>query len=137
GPGASHPHDGRLDWLAPVVPIGAQFLYLAALGSAARVPAGVTFALCAVIAVHYADLCSAGSPGPADVPVSAQPAGPVRALLASGSWLGWDGRMLACGLGAAMGVTLFAYLVLAAYLGVLICWKVLTSYVALREGDRR
>ncbi len=45
--------------------------------------------------------------------------------------------MIACGLGAAMGITLFAYLVLAAYLGVLICWKVLTSSIVLREGECR
>ncbi len=43
--------------------------------------------------------------------------------------------MIACGLGAAMGITTFAYLALAAYLGVLICWKFMTN--GLREGDCR
>ncbi|HEY1617010.1 MAG TPA: hypothetical protein VGG25_05295 [Streptosporangiaceae bacterium] len=140
-PGASHPHDGRLDWLAPVLPLGAQFLYITALGAAARVPAGITFALCAAVTLHYADVSCAGVPaqltGPPASPRGTEPGSRMRAALASGTWLGWDGRMVACGLGAAMGITLFAYVVLAAYLGALICWKVLTSSIVLREGDRR
>jgi hypothetical protein len=52
-------------------------------------------------------------------------------------WMGWEGRMIVCGLGAAMGITVFAYAALAAYVGVLICWKVLTSCLVLREGECR
>jgi hypothetical protein len=136
-PGASHPHDGRLDWLAPVLPLAAQYLYITALGAAGHVPAGITFALCAAVTLHYADLGCPSVPALPTGPRGTEPGGRLRAALASGAWLGWDGRMIACGLGAAMGITLFAYLVLAAYLGVLICWKVLTSSIVLREGECR
>ncbi len=75
-PGASHPHDGRLDWLAPVLPLGAQYLYITALGAAGHVPAGITFALCAAVTLHYADLDCASAP--------ALPAGPGTPSLAAG-----------------------------------------------------
>jgi hypothetical protein len=52
-------------------------------------------------------------------------------------WMGWEGRMIAVGLGAAMGVAMFAYLALAGYLGWMICCKVRVSYLGLREGDVR
>jgi hypothetical protein len=51
--------------------------------------------------------------------------------------MGWDGRMLLCGLGAAMGIAMFAYLALAVYLAVLVCWKITTGYSGFREGDCR
>jgi hypothetical protein len=117
-PGSSHWHDGRLDWLVPAVLMGAQYIYIAALGFASGVPAAVTFLLAAAVAVRYADLGSPGSPP------SRRP-----------EWLGWEGRMLVCGLGAAMGVAMFAYLALAAYLAVLLGSKVVTGYSGSREGD--
>jgi hypothetical protein len=43
--------------------------------------------------------------------------------------------MLVCGLGAAMGVAMFAYLVLAAYLAFLLGSKVVTGYSGSWEGD--
>jgi Family of unknown function (DUF5941) len=113
--GSSHPHDGRLDWIVPVVLQAGQYVYIAALGFATGVPAPVIFALCALITVHYADL-----------------AGHAQQRTA----LGWDGRMIAVGLGAALGIATFAYLLLAAYLVVLIC-RELTSWPAATEGDRR
>jgi hypothetical protein len=125
-PGSSHPHDGRLDWLVPAVLQGAQYIYITALGSASGVPAGVSFLLCAVIAVRYADLGARGSP------VLLTKTGGER-----GGWLGWDGRMIACGLGGALGVAMFAYLALAAYLAVLVCGKMTTGYAVSREGDSR
>jgi hypothetical protein len=51
--------------------------------------------------------------------------------------MGWEGRMIAVGLGAAMGVAMFAYLAMAGYLSWLICCKVRASYLGLREGDVR
>ncbi|MDQ2876706.1 MAG: hypothetical protein M3Y33_18660, partial [Actinomycetota bacterium] len=54
-----------------------------------------------------------------------------------GRWMGWEGRMIAVGLGAAMGVAMFAYPALAGYLSWLICCKVRSSYLGLREGDVR
>ncbi|HEU5419725.1 MAG TPA: DUF5941 domain-containing protein [Streptosporangiaceae bacterium] len=139
-PGSSHPHGGRLDWLAPAVLQAAQYTYIWALGTAAGVPGPVVFALCAVIAVHYADLSSASSPVlPASRrawPLLARMT-PGRGACERGAWLGWDGRMIICGLGAAMGIAVFAYLAVAAYLGVLICWKFMTSSHGVAEGDRR
>jgi Family of unknown function (DUF5941) len=134
-PGSSHPHGGRFDWLVPAVLQGAQYTYIWALGTAAGVPGPVSFALCAVIAVHYADLASAGSP----VLLAPRRArlGPGRAAPERGGWLGWEGRMIVCGLGAAAGVAMFAYLALAAYLGLLICWKFMTSSHGVGEGVRR
>jgi len=113
--GSSHPHDGRLDWIVPAVLQAGQYVYIAALGFATGVPAPVIFALCALIAVHYADLVGHAQQRTA---------------------LGWDGRMIAVGLGAALGIAAFAYLLLAAYLVVLICREV-TSWPAATEGDRR
>jgi hypothetical protein len=139
-PGSSHRHDGRLDWLVPGVLMGAQFVYIVALGAAAAVPEPVTFSLCAVIALRYADLASGGSPAlpvrRAAAVVLASP-GPAAPAAERGAWLGWDGRMIFCGLGAAMGVTMFAYLALGAYVGGLICWKIMTSRLAAGEGECR
>jgi hypothetical protein len=74
----------------------------------------VTFTLCAVIALRYAMLTSPGRPGQS---------GPLEL----GSGLGWEGRMLVAGLGVLAGLTTFAYAALTAYVGVLICSKVMTS----------
>lgn len=114
--GSSHPHDGRLDWIVPVVLQAGQYVYIAAIGFASGVPAPVIFALCALIAAHYADL-----------------AGHAQQHTA----LGWDGRMIAAGLGAALGIATFAYLLLAAYVVVLICREAITSWLAATEGDHR
>ena len=113
-PGSAAPHSGPLDWLVPALLQAGQFLYLAALGFRCGVPAPVTFALCAVIALRYTMLARPGRPVQADRP---EP----------GSGLGWEGRMLVAGLGALAGLTTFAYAALTAYLGVLICSKVMTS----------
>jgi hypothetical protein len=98
--GSSHPHDGRFDWIAPALLQAGQYVYIVALGFASGVPALVIFILCALIALHYADLAG-------------RPQGRTA--------LGWEGRMLAVGLGAALGIATFAYVVLAAYVGWLIC----------------
>jgi len=114
--GSSHPHDGRLDWLVPVLLQAGQFAYLAAIGDATGVPATLIFAVCALTALHYADL--AGHPSPATA-------------------VGWDGRMVAAGLGAALGMATFAYLLLAAYLCVLIWQEFMGSWLPATEGDGR
>jgi hypothetical protein len=130
-PGSGHPHTGRFDWLVPVILLGAQALYLSATGFAAGVPAPVVFALLAALLLWYADLASPGRPILLTKPrhVGDQPA-------ERGTWLGWEGRLLLAGLGAAVGIATFAYLALTAYLGVLICAKVVTSCLAPREEDR-
>jgi Family of unknown function (DUF5941) len=113
-PGSSHLHIGRLDWLVPAILQAGQFLYVAALGFTCGVPAPLTFALCAMIALRYVALSDqAGWPPQAD-------------RLEPGGDLGWEGRMLVVGLGALAGATMFAYAALTAYLGVLICSKIMT-----------
>ena len=114
--GSGHRHDGRLDWIVPVVLQAGQYAYIAAIGFATAVPAPAIFALCALIAVHYADLARHAQQYTA---------------------LGWEGRLRAAGRGAARGIATLAYLLLAAYVGVLICREVRTSWLAAMEGDRR
>jgi hypothetical protein len=114
--GSSHPHDGLADWIVPAALLAGQFAYIGAIGVATGVPAPLIFAVCALIALHYADL--AGYPR-------------------RGAIMGWEGRMIAAGLGAALGIATFAYLLLAAYLSVLICREIMTSWLPATEGDRR
>ena len=75
--------------------------------------------------------------GPAGREPSAAQAAQRSPATELGMWMGWEGRMIAVGLGAAMGVAMFAYLALAGYLSWLICCKVRASYLGLREGDVR
>ena len=104
-PGSSHRHDGRFDWLVPVLLALAQYVYLATLGFALGVPRPVVFSACAVIMLWYASLIAgAGSPRPPH-----------------GMFLGWETRMFAIGLAAAFGLATFGYLGLSACLGVFIC----------------
>jgi hypothetical protein len=120
--GSSHRHDGKLDWLTPVLLAVGQFVYLAALGFELGVPGPgpAVFAACAVTSVWYAG-------------IAAQPA--PRASVG----IGWEGRMFATGLTAIFGLATFGYLGLAAYLGALLCWTVVNGYQVPKEeaaGDR-
>jgi hypothetical protein len=113
-PGSSHRHDGPFDWLVPAVLQGGQYVYIAALGFASGVAGPLIFSLCATIAIRSA----AAAAGEAD------------------TGMGWEGRMLAAGLGAVLGLATLTYLALSVYLGVLICRKALT-YLVPAEGSRR
>lgn len=115
-PGNAHPHDGRLDWLVPAVLLAGQFVYVAALGFSFRIPAAVTFALCAAVALRYLDLTTR-DPEEGQIPDTR---------------LGWEGRMLAVGLGAMFGIGMIAFLAMTAYLGLLICGNVTASCLAGR-----
>ena len=129
-PGAGHPHDGRLDWLVPLVLQATQYIYLAALGRSAGVPGPVTFGLICVLALRQLDLaCRARQ----------QPGWPARqgGQPAQRGGLGWDGRILVVGFGALLGIVTFAYLALTAYLGWLLCRVSLAGWLAVREGERR
>jgi hypothetical protein len=119
-PGASHPHDGPLDWLVPLVLQAGQYIFLAALGFAVHVPGPVTFGLISVVALRQLDVtCRAQQTG-----WPAQRAG-----------LGWDGRILAAAFAAMLGLVMFAYLALTAYLGWLLCRVSLSGWLAAREPD--
>jgi len=109
--GSSHPHDGRLDWLVPAVLAGGQLVYIAAVGFSFGVPAPLTFTLCALFALRYVDLARRDRPNPARA--DTRP--------------GWEGRMLAVGIGAMLGIATVAYVALAVYVGALVCGRVRTS----------
>jgi hypothetical protein len=131
-PGSSHRHDGRFDWLIPVLLALAQYVYLATLGFALAVPRPVVFSACALILVWYAGVIAsagregAGPAGPGTGPAAAG-AGPGGARPAQGAFLGWETRMFAVGLATMLGLATFGYLGLAAYVGVLICRRVMTG----------
>jgi len=131
-PGSGHPHTGRFDWLVPVLLLGSQLLYIAAIGVAARVPGAVIFVLSSAILLRYTDLAYPGRPV-----LLTKPRDPDAAPAERGTALGWEGRMLFVGVTAAMGIATYAYLALTAYLGVLICAKVVTSCLAPEEDVDR
>jgi hypothetical protein len=110
--GSRHPHDGRLDWLTPAVLLASQLVYFAAVGFSFRVPPPVTFTLCGLVALHYAELAGRGW-------LDTEQAPDTR--------LGWEGRMFIAGLGAMIGIAMIAYLALSAYLVVVVCAKIMTS----------
>ena len=128
-PGSAHPHAGRFDWLVPVLLLGAQCLYLTAIGLATRVPGPLIYALIATLLLRYTDIAWP------DRPVQlARPRDPDREPVERGTGLGWEGRLLFAGLAAAMGVATYAYVALAAYLGLLLCAKVVTICLAPQGG---
>jgi hypothetical protein len=107
GPAATHPHDGRLDWLVPAVIRAIEYGYLAVVGFATGVPEPLIYTLIAVLAYHHYDT----------VYRTRQRLWPPEWVSRAG--LGWDGRMLVVAAAGLAGVPPFAYVVLAAYLGVL------------------
>jgi hypothetical protein len=117
--GSGSRHEGQFDWLVPGVLLGAQVVYIAAIGNAGGVPGPVSYILCVALLLYYAELAS--------------PGGPARAGAERGIRLGWDGRSLLIGLAAAAGLATFAYIALSAYLGVLAGASILTGYRGLRE----
>jgi len=130
-PGSSHPHDGRFDWLVPVLLALAQYVYLGALGFALAVPGPVIFTLCALTFLWYAGITAearGAASGARDTPPLS--AGP-------GPHIGWETRLFVAGLAATFGLATFGYLGLATYLGVLIGRKVLIGYLVPREEDSR
>jgi hypothetical protein len=131
-PGSSNRHAGRLDWLVPPVLLGWQCLYVATVGQAEGVPGPITFVLVGALLLRYADLASPGSPVQLARPLQAGQ--PRREL---GTALGWEGRMLLLGLGAAIGIATYAYLALTLYLVLLVGAKILASCLRpSRAGGR-
>jgi hypothetical protein len=117
--GARHPHDGRLDWLAPPLLQAGEYVFLAALGLSHRVAAPVVFALLAGVVVRHADLAHRAIVG--------------RGIPADVYGLGWDGRMLLAGLAAVIGIVPFAYAVISGYLWLLFAWEFLSAWLPARN----
>jgi hypothetical protein len=121
-PGSAHPHDGPLDWLTPLVIQAGQYAYLAALGFAKGVPGPLIFALIGLVAVRQLDAAyRARYPMPAGEPRGG---------------IGWEGRMLAAGAGAMLGVGPLTYLALTVYLLWLVSSGSLASWLATRARSR-
>jgi len=125
-PGSRHPHDGRSDWLAPVLLALSQYVYLAALGFARGVPGPIVFSLCALTAIWYANLAAP----PRRAATRARKIGP-------GVGLGWESRMFIVTFTAIVGIANIGYLGLAVYLGLLICQNVMVGVLTPREGNDR
>jgi hypothetical protein len=124
--GSRHPHDGRLDWLAPALLLAGEGVFLGALGLARQVTPWVVFALLAAVLVRHVDLACRARAG--------------RGVEADVLGLGWEGRMLLAGVAATAGVVPFAYAALAGYLWCLFIWEFLTVWLVpadpeLADGD--
>jgi hypothetical protein len=121
-PGSAHPHHGPLDWLTPLVIQAGQYAYLAALGFAKGVPGPLVFALIGLVGLRQLDAAyRARHPLPAGDPRGG---------------IGWEGRMLAAGVGAMLGVATFSYLALTVYLLWFLCSGSLASWLAGRPQPR-
>lgn len=97
-----HPHDGRSDWLVPLLLQATEYVFLAEIGYAGHVWPPLTFALVVVAGFRHLDLAHR-----------------VRGNLADGidrRGFGWEGRMIIAGVAAALGITLVAYAALALFL---------------------
>lgn len=119
GPGGSHPHDGRLDWLVPPLLRLIEYGFTAVLGFAQGVPPLWIFALLGAVLFHHYDVVYR-----------------VRQRVYPPSWLalaglGWDGRMVVVALGALIGGAPVVYALLALYLWGLFAWESLTCWLAV------
>jgi hypothetical protein len=124
--GSRHPHDGRLDWLAPALLLAGEGVFLGALGLARQVTPWVIFALLAAVLARHVDLACRARAG--------------LGLEADVLGLGWEGRMLLAGVAATAGLVPFAYAALAGYLWLLFIWEFFTVWLVpanpeLADGD--
>jgi hypothetical protein len=130
-PGASHPHDGRFDWLVPVLICLAQYSYLVALGLAKSVPGPAIFSTISMIAVWYASLVAsprARNQARGKV-LSSRQERITRIIRRRADGLGWEARVGVASVTSIFGVTAFGYLGLAAYLATLMARKAAIGYL--------
>ncbi|MBO0838438.1 MAG: hypothetical protein J2P28_23380, partial [Actinobacteria bacterium] len=118
-PGSGNPHVGRFDWLAPVLIVSSQILYLSAVGAGGRVPGPVSYVLVGALLIRYTDLACAQRPV-----MLARQSSADSARREFGTELGWEGRVLLAGFGAAIGIATVGYVALTGYLALLIGAKV-------------
>jgi hypothetical protein len=121
GPGSSHAHDGRLDWLVPPILRLVEYVFVVCVGLAWEVPAPLIFALLGAILFHHYDLVQR-----------------MRQRVYPPSWLGtaglgWEGRMLLVSLAALAEAVTAGFVVLAAYLWGLFLWESVTCWMAAAE----
>ncbi len=144
GLGSSHPHDGRLDWLVPAAIQAAEYLFLAALAFTHKVSPPLVFALVAAVVLRHLEVAYR-----ARHRIFWPAAGRIRTFSAAYglTWpptaadgrpadvtgLGWEIRMLVLGVGAALGVTPAASVLLAGYLWGLLARDFLTRWLGVRD----
>jgi len=114
--GSWHAHDGRRDWLVPPLLLTGEFVYIAALGLAHRVPPVAIYALLAAVVLRHVDVAYRARHG--------------AGLSADRYGLGWDGRMLLLGVAAMTGQAPLVYVAFAGYLWVLSGWDFLGGWLA-------
>jgi hypothetical protein len=107
GPGSTHPHSGRLDWLVPPIMRAIEYGYLATLGFAHGASKPLVYAFIGVLAYHHYDT----------VYRTRQRLWPAKWVFRAG--LGWDGRMLIAAAATLAGVLPLVLAVLGVYLGLL------------------
>ncbi|GGM87395.1 hypothetical protein GCM10010106_38330 [Thermopolyspora flexuosa] len=120
GPGSSHAHDGRLDWLTVPVLRLMEYGFVLAVALAWAVPWPVVFALLGAVLFHHYDL----------VQRMRQRVYPPRWLGTAG--LGWEGRMLVV---ALVGAVPALVLLLAIYLWGVFLWESVTCWAAATDSD--
>ncbi|SDG65724.1 hypothetical protein SAMN05421505_106151 [Sinosporangium album] len=118
GPGSSHRHDGRLDWLVPPILRLTEYGFIASVGFAHDVPPILILLLLGAMAFHHYDIVYR-----------------VRQHVYPPSWLatfglGWEGRMLLVSLGALAGWVTAVFVLLAVYLWGLFAWESTTCWLA-------
>lgn len=137
-PGSSHPHDGRFDWLVPILLCLAQYLYLTALGAAKSVSWLLVFATCSMTAIWYASLAASRVPGAPDTRTPTRRKARVSQIMARrADGIGWEGRIGIAGLAGMLGIATFGYLGLTVWLGVLLGRKAFIEYLRQGEDQRR
>lgn len=107
GPGSTHRHSGRLDWLIPPLMRAIEYAFLATLGFSHGVSKPLVYAFLGVLAYHHYDT----------VYRTRQRLWPARWVFMAG--LGWETRMLIASAAAVANVLPAAFAVLAVYLGLL------------------
>jgi hypothetical protein len=123
GPGSTHPHSGRLDWLVPPMIRGIEYGYLATLGFAHDVSKPLVYAFLGVLAYHHYDT----------VYRTRQRLWPARWIFAAG--LGWETRMLIAAVAAITGVLSTAFVVLVVYLGLLFAAESVHTWTRTGTGS--
>ncbi|HET9897793.1 MAG TPA: DUF5941 domain-containing protein [Streptosporangiaceae bacterium] len=127
--GASHPHDGHLDWLVPTLLCLGQYSYLTAFGLARGVAGPVIFAACAMSAVWYTGLAIGQSASTWTSGSLSRPEQISRIIATRRDNLGWDGRICLVALAGMFGITTFGYLGLSVCAGVLIARRAVIGYL--------
>lgn len=111
-----HPHNGPRDWLAPPLLQAGEYVFLAALGFAGRVPPLATFALLAAVALHHLDLAYRARNDLVPSPVGPLVRQDGQLPYSDRGGFGWDGRMIIAGIAAVAGILPMIYPLLALYL---------------------